>query len=57
MTSFRGIGMALLCFVIAGYNLFGQARLTRDGAFDGEPAWSADGTRIAFVFSHDGGGR
>ena len=32
----------------------GQRRLTRNPAFDGGPAWSPDGRRIAFVSNRDG---
>lgn len=32
----------------------GFTRLTSDPAFDGEPAWSPDGRRIAFVSNRDG---
>ncbi len=32
----------------------GQARLTNDPSTDSDPAWSADGTRIAFQSTRDG---
>src|SRR4051794_4803243 len=32
----------------------GQVNLTNDPAFDGEPAWSPDSTRIAFTSTRDG---
>ena len=32
----------------------GQTRLTNNAAFDIEPAWSPDGTKIAFASDRDG---
>ena len=32
----------------------GQTRLTNNPATDGDPAWSPDGTKIAFVSDRDG---
>jgi Tol biopolymer transport system component len=31
----------------------GQTRLTENGASDGDPSWSPDGTKIAFVCDRD----
>ena len=31
-----------------------QTRLTNNAAFDGAPAWSPDGTKIAFASNRDG---
>ena len=33
----------------------GETRLTRDGGDDGSPAWSPDGSSIAFLSTRDGG--
>ena len=35
----------------------GLTRLTDNGANDGLPVWSPDGSSIAFASNHDGGGR
>ena len=32
----------------------GQRRLTSDTGFEGNPAWSPDGRRIAFTIGHEG---
>ena len=32
----------------------GRTQLTTNSSFDGEPAWSADGSKIAFTSDRDG---